>query len=246
MNEFKQKNISEPYNFQPNSKTGAIKIQKDGDISILGVKFGMVYQTVIQELSENYKIEYASSPDKNVVIADNICINPKATSCTIYFDFNPTTNTLESINLVSKYSTNFYWCFNELYPGCFIEYSEIDTNPNKIYLLNTNKIYWYNTGKCRIKVSCYSFESSGKTIEKQMATIVKQEENTKQIEPMKQQSILKNQFWRIIAIVALIAFCIIGYLNASRDRYRMVPNAAYVLDTWTGNIKNVIDQFTEN
>ena len=43
-------------------------------------------------------------------------------------------------------------------------------------------------------------------------------------------------FWRIFAIVALIAFCIIGYMNAINGRYKSFHNAAVVLDSWTGKV----------
>lgn len=60
------------------------------------------------------------------------------------------------------------------------------------------------------------------------------------------EKIRSDIFWRVIAILALLAFCVIGYLNASRERYRMISESVYVLDTWTGNIKNIENQLSNH
>lgn len=221
--------VPEAFNFQPKSKTGAIKVFNDGNISVLGIKIGMDYQTTIKELSKGYKIEYASSPDKNIIQVDNICINPRATSCMVCFDFHPTTNTLESITLVSKYATNFCWCFREMKSIRFVEFSESTSKDNRTY--------WFHTEKCQIKVSCYSFESSGKTIEKQRAKITNQKSNNQNnhLIDMKQQ-LIQSSFWRIFAIITLLAFCIIGYFNACRSRYHSFAEGELIIDSWTGEV----------
>ncbi|MDE5675743.1 MAG: hypothetical protein K2I44_10445, partial [Muribaculaceae bacterium] len=59
-------------------------------------------------------------------------------------------------------------------------------------------------------------------------------------------SMFKDRFWRVFAIIALIAFCVIGYINASKNRYRMIHDTPYVLDSWTGNIKDLRNQFSNN
>ena len=226
MNQSSSTYVPEAFNFQIKSKNGAIRVHEDGDISVLDIKIGMRYQTAIKELSNNYKIEYSSSPDKNIIQVDNICIHPRATSCMICFDFSPTTDALESITLVSRYATNFCWCFREMRSVRFIEFSES--------ISNDNHTYWFHTEKCQIKVSCYSLESSGKTVEKQLAKITSQKSN-KYSRDMKQQ-LVQSSFWRIFAIIALLAFCIIGYFNACRNRYNSFAGGDLILDSWTGYV----------
>lgn len=48
-----------------------------------------------------------------------------------------------------------------------------------------------------------------------------------------------NSFWRIFAIVSLIAFCVIGYLVANSNRYRPMYQAALILDSWTGKVYDI-------
>lgn len=46
----------------------------------------------------------------------------------------------------------------------------------------------------------------------------------------------KDYFWRIFAIVSVIALCVIGFLNANRNRYRPIADDYFILDTWTGKV----------
>lgn len=50
------------------------------------------------------------------------------------------------------------------------------------------------------------------------------------------------RFWRIYAVIALIALCILGYLNAQRNRYRSFADSDLILDTWTGKVYEVETQ----
>lgn len=192
------------FDFQPNSKKSAIIIQRDGDLSILGIKLGMEYQAAIQQLSRDYKFDYASSPDGNVIQVDNICLNPRAASCMVCFDFNPTTNILETISLVSKYATNFCWCFREISRKAFVKFHETHSANAQTYL--------FYTEKCKIKVSCYSFESSsGKRIEKQMAKIEKQDSNHISLSEVRSKSI-KMPLWLIADIIGMLFILLVLFI----------------------------------
>lgn len=46
----------------------------------------------------------------------------------------------------------------------------------------------------------------------------------------------KIHFWRIFAVVTLIAFCFLGYLSTLRNRYHTFDGGNLILDTWTGNV----------
>lgn len=49
-------------------------------------------------------------------------------------------------------------------------------------------------------------------------------------------------FWKIYAIIVLIALCLLGYLNAQRNRYHSFADGYLILDTWTGKVYEVDNQ----
>lgn len=53
---------------------------------------------------------------------------------------------------------------------------------------------------------------------------------------IKRQTSGRDYFWRIFAICALIALCIVGYLNSRENRYRPFADDYLILDTWTGKV----------
>ena len=56
----------------------------------------------------------------------------------------------------------------------------------------------------------------------------------------------KIPFWRIFAVVTLIALCFFGYFNAQRNRYRPFADGDLILDTWTGNVYELETKIINN
>ena len=43
-------------------------------------------------------------------------------------------------------------------------------------------------------------------------------------------------FWRILAVIGLVAFCVLGYLNVTKGRYKTFYEGDLIIDSCTGRV----------